>query len=212
MKMNVAGRRTVRLDEWLRPKNAITTRCSASAATAAHRRHQEGVPQARGEVPPGQESRRRRGRGEVQGSGGSVRRALRRREARALRPLRPPGRAAGWAASIPISSPTSATSSATCSASAISSAPARQRSTRPARGNDLRYDLTLEFEDAVFGKDVTLDVPRIVTCTTCSGSGREAGHAAGDLHAAAAAADRSATRRASSPSRAPARNAAAREK
>src|SRR5947199_9119798 len=27
----------------------------------------------------------------------------------------------------------------------------RRRTTRPARGNDLRYDLTLEFEDAVFG-------------------------------------------------------------
>ena len=46
----------------------------------------------RGEVSPRQESRRCRCRGEVQGSGGSVRRAFRRREARALRPLRPPGR------------------------------------------------------------------------------------------------------------------------
>src|SRR3954462_4778961 len=31
----------------------------------------------------------------------------------------------------------------------------RRRSTRAARGNDLRYDLTLSFEEAVFGKDVT---------------------------------------------------------
>src|SRR5579859_2157522 len=46
----------------------------------------------------------------------------------------------------------------------------RRRSTRPARGNDLRYDLTLAFEDAVFGKEVSISVPRVVTCTTCDGS------------------------------------------
>jgi molecular chaperone DnaJ len=51
----------------------------------------------------------------------------------------------------------------------------RRGGTRPARGNDLRYDLTIEFEDAVFGKDVTLDVPRVVQCTTCKGSGAKAG-------------------------------------
>jgi molecular chaperone DnaJ len=52
---------------------------------------------------------------------------------------------------------------------------ARRRTNRPARGNDLRYDLTLEFEEAVFGKEVTLDIPRVVTCTTCSGSGAKPG-------------------------------------
>src|SRR5438105_1867371 len=51
----------------------------------------------------------------------------------------------------------------------------RRRSTRPARGNDLRYDLTLSFEEAVFGKEVTLEIPRTVTCTTCSGSGAKPG-------------------------------------
>lgn len=51
----------------------------------------------------------------------------------------------------------------------------RRRSTRPARGNDLRYDLTLAFEDAVYGKEVTIDVPRVVTCATCSGSGAKPG-------------------------------------
>src|SRR5689334_21192528 len=51
----------------------------------------------------------------------------------------------------------------------------RRRTTRPARGNDLRYDLTLEFEEAVFGKDITLSVPRTATCTTCSGSGAKPG-------------------------------------
>jgi len=51
----------------------------------------------------------------------------------------------------------------------------RRRSTRAARGNDLRYDLTLSFEEAVFGKDVTLEVPRTITCATCSGSGAKPG-------------------------------------
>ncbi len=51
----------------------------------------------------------------------------------------------------------------------------RRRTTRPARGNDLRYDLTLEFVDAVFGKDITLDVPRVATCVTCKGSGAKPG-------------------------------------
>jgi molecular chaperone DnaJ len=51
----------------------------------------------------------------------------------------------------------------------------RRRSTRPARGNDLRYDLTLSFEDAVFGKEVSINVPRVVTCTECAGSGAKPG-------------------------------------
>ncbi len=51
----------------------------------------------------------------------------------------------------------------------------RKRTTRPARGNDLRYDLELSFEDAVFGKEVTLDVPRVISCATCSGSGAKPG-------------------------------------
>ena len=50
-----------------------------------------------------------------------------------------------------------------------------RRSNRPARGNDLRYDLTLEFEEAVFGKEVSIEVPRVVTCETCHGSGAKAG-------------------------------------
>ncbi len=51
----------------------------------------------------------------------------------------------------------------------------RRRSTRPARGNDLRYDLTLAFEDAAFGKEVSISVPRVVTCRACSGSGAKPG-------------------------------------
>src|SRR3954468_14795218 len=51
----------------------------------------------------------------------------------------------------------------------------RRRGTRAARGADLRYDLTLSFEDAVFGKEVTLDIPRVATCQTCSGTGAKPG-------------------------------------
>lgn len=51
----------------------------------------------------------------------------------------------------------------------------RRRGNRPARGNDLRYDLTLEFEEAVFGKDITLDIPRVITCNVCSGNGAKPG-------------------------------------
>ncbi|HEX9160447.1 MAG TPA: molecular chaperone DnaJ [Thermoanaerobaculia bacterium] len=51
----------------------------------------------------------------------------------------------------------------------------RRRSTRPMRGNDLRFDLELDFNDAVFGKEITLNVPRVVTCQTCSGSGAKKG-------------------------------------
>ncbi|HZB71253.1 MAG TPA: J domain-containing protein, partial [Acidimicrobiales bacterium] len=50
-----------------------------------------------------------------------------------------------------------------------------RRGTRAARGNDLRYDLQLEFMDAAFGKDVTLQIPRTISCTTCSGSGAKPG-------------------------------------
>jgi molecular chaperone DnaJ len=50
-----------------------------------------------------------------------------------------------------------------------------RRSNRPARGNDLRYDLQLEFMEAAFGKDVTLAVPRTMGCTTCNGSGAKPG-------------------------------------
>jgi molecular chaperone DnaJ len=50
-----------------------------------------------------------------------------------------------------------------------------RKGSRPGRGNDLRYDLELEFEEAAFGKEMSLTIPRVVTCTTCSGSGAKAG-------------------------------------
>jgi molecular chaperone DnaJ len=46
---------------------------------------------------------------------------------------------------------------------------------RPQQGNDLRYDLTLDFLDAALGTEVTVEVPRVVTCHTCGGSGAKPG-------------------------------------
>jgi molecular chaperone DnaJ len=39
------------------------------------------------------------------------------------------------------------------------------------RGADLRYDLTLGFEEAAFGAETTLRIPRLETCPRCTGSG-----------------------------------------
>jgi len=50
-----------------------------------------------------------------------------------------------------------------------------RRSNRAARGNDLRYDLQIDFMDAVFGKEVSLNVPRVIACQTCNGQGTKPG-------------------------------------
>ncbi len=45
----------------------------------------------------------------------------------------------------------------------------------PRRGADLRYNLTLSFEEAVFGADKEIEIQRSDTCPTCQGSGAEPG-------------------------------------
>jgi len=45
----------------------------------------------------------------------------------------------------------------------------------PRRGADLRYDLTITFEEAVFGCEKELEIPRYETCPHCRGSGAEPG-------------------------------------
>lgn len=42
-------------------------------------------------------------------------------------------------------------------------------------GDDLRYDLEVDFEDAVFGADKKIKINRMDSCKTCSGSGAEPG-------------------------------------
>jgi len=52
----------------------------------------------------------------------------------------------------------------------------RGRSRRgPRRGADLRYDLEIQFEEAVFGVEKEVEIPRHQTCSRCSGSGAEPG-------------------------------------
>lgn len=43
------------------------------------------------------------------------------------------------------------------------------------RGNDLRYNLTLNFEEAVFGAEKKIKIPRQGPCDTCHGSGSKPG-------------------------------------
>ena len=47
----------------------------------------------------------------------------------------------------------------------------------PRRGADLRYDLTLEFEEAIFGAEKQLEFTRQDVCSTCHGTGAEPGTA-----------------------------------
>jgi len=45
----------------------------------------------------------------------------------------------------------------------------------PQPGSDLRCDLTIEFEEAVFGSEKELEIPRWEACPTCAGLGTEPG-------------------------------------
>ncbi len=51
------------------------------------------------------------------------------------------------------------------------------RSTRrgPQQGDDLRYDLTIDFEQAVFGQEREIKIPHLETCDTCRGNGAKPG-------------------------------------
>jgi molecular chaperone DnaJ len=46
---------------------------------------------------------------------------------------------------------------------------------RPRRGSDLRYLVELDLEEAVFGIEKKIDVPTLVACESCEGSGSEDG-------------------------------------
>lgn len=51
---------------------------------------------------------------------------------------------------------------------------ARRRS-GPTRGDDLRFDLRLDFREAVFGGEKEIRISHLETCDTCSGSGAKSG-------------------------------------
>ena len=50
-----------------------------------------------------------------------------------------------------------------------------QRGTRQRRGDDLRFDLTINFEDAFFGTEQEVKIRRLETCATCNGRGTSSG-------------------------------------
>lgn len=44
------------------------------------------------------------------------------------------------------------------------------------RGADLRYELPLDLHEAVFGYQAEIDIPKLIECETCHGSGAAKGH------------------------------------
>jgi molecular chaperone DnaJ len=52
------------------------------------------------------------------------------------------------------------------------------RRTRGRAGRDLKYDLPISFEEAVFGTEKDIDVPRRLLCKTCEGVGAKKGSSA----------------------------------
>ena len=50
-----------------------------------------------------------------------------------------------------------------------------RRQAGPKRGRSLQYDLEISLEDVIHGKTVTIEVPRLETCTRCHGNGAEPG-------------------------------------
>ncbi len=53
------------------------------------------------------------------------------------------------------------------------------RRKRPQQGNDLRYDLTIAFEDALIGKEVEIHLKKHEACQKCDGTGAKGGSTAG---------------------------------
>jgi molecular chaperone DnaJ len=50
-----------------------------------------------------------------------------------------------------------------------------QRGSRQQRGDDLRFDLSIDFEDAIFGKETEVKIHRHESCESCKGSGSASG-------------------------------------
>ena len=51
----------------------------------------------------------------------------------------------------------------------------QRRRNGPSRGNDLRHDMTLQFEEAVFGAQKEISITRNENCPDCGGSGAKVG-------------------------------------
>lgn len=51
----------------------------------------------------------------------------------------------------------------------------RQNPNAPERGDDLRYDMEIDFEDAMYGAEKSITISRLNSCDACHGSGSEPG-------------------------------------
>ncbi len=51
----------------------------------------------------------------------------------------------------------------------------RRNPNAPRQGADLQYTMTLQFKEAVFGKETEIEIPREETCDTCTGTGAKPG-------------------------------------
>jgi molecular chaperone DnaJ len=56
---------------------------------------------------------------------------------------------------------------------------ATHRGTRQQRGDDLRFDLTIDFEDAIFGAETEVKIRRLESCGACHGRGSASGRGPG---------------------------------
>ena len=45
----------------------------------------------------------------------------------------------------------------------------RRNPNAPIEGSDLRFDIEIDLEDAIFGTDKTIKIPRLETCSACKG-------------------------------------------
>lgn len=50
-----------------------------------------------------------------------------------------------------------------------------QRNARQTRGDDLRFDMTIDFEEAIFGTEKEIRIRRLEACETCKGTGSASG-------------------------------------
>ncbi len=53
--------------------------------------------------------------------------------------------------------------------------PGRPQRRGPQQGDDLRYDLTIDFNQAVFGQEREIKIPHLEVCDVCRGSGAKVG-------------------------------------
>ena len=57
----------------------------------------------------------------------------------------------------------------------LSSQGGRSQRRGPQQGDDLRYDLNIDFKDAIFGQQREINIPHLETCEVCRGTGAKKG-------------------------------------